>query len=147
MYLKETLSQIALKWGYRLQEIKPDHFNMEINLVRNKVDTRYQIVTIQRESPANKPARIYLQGYCGIINDKVSLTEILKIAIGYNYCTPALLDTKDKEGNAVTELIIQACPQEEFTTPELLDAIMFELADKTDYLIMKYFEETAPKLN
>ena len=147
MYLKETLSQIALKWGYRLLEIKPDHFNMEINLVRNKVDTRYQIVTIQRESRENKPARIYLQGYCGIINDKVSLTEILKIAIGYNYCTPALLDTKDKEGNAVTELIIQACPQEEFTTPELLDAIMFELADKTDYLIMKYFEETAPKLN
>ena len=147
MYLKETLSQIALKWGYRLQELKPDFFNIEINLVRNKVDTRYQLVTVQREQHENKPARIYLQGYCGIINENISLKEVLKLAIGYNYCTPALLDTKDKDGNAVTELIIQACPQEEFTTPELLDAIIFELADKTDYLILKYFEETTHKMN
>lgn len=147
MYLKETLSQIALRWGYRLQEVRPDFFNMEISLVRNKVDTRYQLVTIQRESLQDKPARIYLQGYCGILNDRVSLREILKITIGYNYCTPALLETKDKDGNPITELIIQACPQEEFTTPELLDAILFELADKADYLVLKYFEETAPKLN
>ena len=147
MYLKETLSNIALKWGYRLQEIKTDSFNMEVSLVRNKVDTRFQIVTIQRESLEGKPARIYLQGYCGIISDRILLRDVLKIAIGYNYCTPALLDTKDKDGNPVTELIIQACPQEEFTSPEELDAIIFEVADKADYLVMKFFEQAATKLN
>lgn len=147
MYLKETLSQIALKWGYRLKEIKADSFNIEVSLVRNKVDNRFQIVTVQRESLEGKPSRIYIQGYCGIINESISFREVLKLAIGYNYCTPALLDTKDKDGNPVTELIVQACPQEEFTTPELLDSIIFEVADKADYLVMKYFEEKIPKLN
>lgn len=147
MNLKETLSQIALKWGYRLQEIRPDSFNMEVSLVRNKVDTRFQIVTVQRESLEGKPVRIYMQGYCGIIKDNTFLRDILKISIGYNYCTPALLDTKDKDGNPVTELIVQACPQEEFTTPEMLDAIIFEVADKADYLVMKFFEPVAQKLN
>lgn len=147
MYLKETLSEIALKWGYRLQEIRPDSFNIEISLVRNKVDTRFQIVTVQRESLEGKPSRIYIQGYCGIINDEIPLRDVLKIAIGYNYCTVALLDTKDKNANPVTELIVQACPQEEFIVPEMLDAIIFEVADKADYLVMKYFEEKVPKLN
>ena len=147
MYLKETLSEIALKWGYRLKELKPDSFNMEVSLVRNKVDTRFQIVTVQRESAEGKPSRIYIQGYCGIVYEGISFRDVLKLAIGYNYCTPALLDTKDKEGNPVTELIVQACPQEEFTTPEILDSIIFEVADKADYLVMKYFEEKTPKLN
>lgn len=147
MYLKETLSNIALKWGYRMQEIRSDSYNLEVSLIRNKVDTRFQIVTVQRESVEGKPARIYIQGYCGILTDKISLREVMKLAIGYNYCTPALLDTKDKEGNPVTELIIQSCPQEEFTTPEELDAIIFEVADKADYIVLKYFEQTATKLN
>ena len=146
MYLKETLSQIALKWGYRLQEIKSDSFNMEVSLVRNKVDTRFQIVSIQRESAEGKPSRIYIQGYCGLLKETISLNEILKIAIGYNYCTPALLDTKDKDGSPVTQLIVQSCPQDEFTTPEELDAIIFEVADKADYLVMKFFEPVE-KLN
>ena len=139
MYLKETLSEIALKWGYRLKELKPDSFNMEVSLVRNKVDTRFQIVTVQRESAEGKPSRIYIQGYCGIVNEGISFRDVLKLAIGYNYCTPALLDTKDKEGNPVTELIVQACPQEEFTTPEILDSIIFEVADKADYLGYEIF--------
>jgi len=147
MYLKEVLSNISLKWGYRLQELKPDSFNIEISLIRNKVDTRFQLVTVQRESIDGKPSRIYVQGYCGIINDRLSLVEVLRSAITYNYCTASLLDTKDKDGNPVTELIVQSCPQEEFTTPELLDAIIFEVADKADYLVLKYFEETTPKLN
>ena len=147
MNLKETISNIALKWGYRLQEIRSDSFNMEVSLVRNKVDTRFQIVTVQRESLEGKPVRIYIQGYCGVINERTPLNEVLKIAIGYNYCTPALLDTKDKDGNPVTELIVQACPQEEFTTPEELDAIIFEVADKADYLVMKFFEQVATKMN
>jgi hypothetical protein len=120
---------------------------MEVTLVRNKVDTRFQFVTIQRESVEGKPARIYIQGYCGIVNDGISFRDVLKLAVGYNYSTSALLDTKDKDGNPITELIVQACPQEEFTTPELLDSIIFEVADKADYLVMKYFEEKAPKLN
>jgi len=147
MYLKETLSEIALKWGYRLQEIRPDSFNIEISLVRNKVDTRFQIVTVQRESQEGKPSRIYIQGYCGIIDEGIPLRDVLKIAIGYNYCTVALLDTNDKNANPVTELIVQACPQEEFIVPEMLDAIIFEVADKADYLVMKYFEAKVPKLN
>jgi len=147
MYLKETLSNISLKWGYRLQELKPDSFSIEISLVRNKVDTRFQMVTVQRENMEGKPSRIYIQGYCGVINDSLPLRDILRSAISYNYCTAALLDTKDKDGNPVTELIVQSCPQDEFTTPELLDAIIFEVADKADYLVLKYFEETAPKFN
>lgn len=147
MYLKEVLSNISLKWGYRLQEVKPDTFNIEVSLVRNKVDTRFQMVTVQRESMEGKPSRIYIQGYCGIISDKLPLRDVLKSAITYNYCTASLLDIKDKEGYPVSELIVQSCPQEEFTTPELLDAIIFEVADKADYFVLKYFEETTPKLN
>lgn len=140
MNLKETISAIALKWGYRTQEIREDAFNIEISLVRNKTDTRYQVVTVQRESFEGKPPRIYIQGYCGLYTDRIPLREVLKIAIGYNYCTVALLDGKDSNGNPMTELIIQACPQEEFVNTDQLDAIIFEVADKTDYLVMKYFD-------
>lgn len=143
MDLKTTLSEIALKWGYRMQELRADAFNMEISLVRNKVDKRMQIVTIQRENIEGKPPRIYIQGYCGLFNDRIPLKEVLKLAIGYNYCAVALLDGKDKDGNSHTELIVQSCPQEDFTTNDELDAIIFEVADKTDYIVMKYFEMTS----
>jgi len=54
----------------------------------------------------------------------------MKLALCYNYCTSALLQVKDTVGNPVTELIVQACPEEEYLTPELLDNILFEVADK-----------------
>ena len=126
-----------------MQELRTDVFTMEIGLVRNKVDRRMQAVTVQLENIEGKPRRIYIQGYCGIYNERISLKEILKLAIAYNYCAVALLDGKDKDGNLFTELVVQSCPQEDFTTTDELDAIIFEVADKTDYIVMKYFEQAA----
>ena len=141
MNLKATLSDIALKWGYRMQELRQDVFNMEISLIRNKVDRRVQLISVQKENVEGKPPRIYIQGYCGLYSERIPLQEVLKLAIGYNYCAVALLDSKNKEGNPITELIVQACPQEDFATADELDAILFEVADKTDYIVMKYFDQ------
>lgn len=147
MYLKEVLTQIALKWGYRLQEKNINLFYIQVNLVRDKVNNRFQVVSVQRESVEGKPSRIYLQSYCGIVTPKTPLYDIMRLALRYNYCTSALLEVKGTDGNPVTELIVQACPEEEYLTPELLDNILFEVADKADYLVMQYYEDPQPKLN
>jgi hypothetical protein len=50
MELKQTLTDIALKWGYKMEELSPGVFGMDISIKRKTSETiRYQYVTVRFE--------------------------------------------------------------------------------------------------
>jgi hypothetical protein len=140
MELKETLTQIALKWGYKMEEISPGIFGLDISIKRKTSETiRYQYVTVRFEELEGAEKKIYLSSRSGICHSALNFHDLLKESLFCNYCTVALLATKDKEGNPNESLIVQAAPYEKYTSPELLDNILFEVANNADYIEEKYF--------
>ena len=140
MDLKETLTSIALKWGYKMEELSPGVFGLDISIKRkNSVTLRYQYVTARFEELEGADKKIYISSRSGICHNALNFHDLLKESLFCNYCTVAILATKDKEGNANESLIVQAAPLEKHTSPEMLDNILFEVANNADFIEEKYF--------
>lgn len=140
MDLKQTLTDIALKWGYKMEELTPGVFGMDISIKRKTSETiRYQYITVRFEEFEGAEKKIYISSRSGICHDGLNYHDILKESLFCNYCTVSILATKDKEGNPDESLIVQAAPLEKHTSPDMLDTILFEVANNADYIEEKYF--------
>lgn len=139
MDLKDTLTRIAARWGYKLTEVSEGVFALDVPLKLNDGTTRFQFAYARFEKTAAGKTRIYVTSRCGIYNPNLNFYNILRENGNCNYATLTIGNGKDKDGNPIEVVMAQAAPLEEHTTPDMLDAIIFEVANMADFIEAKYF--------
>ncbi|MBL7702280.1 MAG: hypothetical protein JNM14_08515 [Ferruginibacter sp.] len=139
MNLKETLTGIAQRYGYKLTEFSPELFGLDVSLKQQDGSFRYQYAYIRPEQPEGARKKIYISSTCGVYNNSINFYNILKENAYCNFTTITIGSRKNKEGVPEEVIMVQAAPLEEFLTNELLDYIIFEAAFNADYLEKTYF--------
>jgi hypothetical protein len=138
--LKTALQQISQKWNYKLDEISPNVFRMDVALKLKDGSFRYQFVYIWRVAGQNgQRDRFYMNSRCGRYNMGLNLYNMMKEAGWCNYSALTITNDKDKDGNPCETIITQAAPYADNTSLELLNDIIFEVANNADIIEEKYF--------
>jgi hypothetical protein len=78
MELQATLQQIATRYNYKLDEIKPGTFRMDIAVPLKDGKFRYQFVYIWKIQEPSGRERIYMNSRCGTYTPQLNLYNILK---------------------------------------------------------------------
>jgi len=139
MDLKETLTRIAQRWSFKLTEVSEGVFALDIGLKLKDGTTRYQFVYARVETNQQGQQRIYITSRAGIYRADLNFYNLLKDTAWCNYSTLTIGNGKDKDGNPTEVIMAQAAPLVAHTTPDLLDTILFEVANTADYIESRYF--------
>ena len=139
MNLQQTLSDIASRWNYKLSEVSPGVFAVDVQLKLKDGATRFQYAYARMEAAQNGQQRIYITSRCGIYHPNLNFYSLLRETGNCNYATITIGNGKDKDNKPVEVVMVQAAPLEQHTSPELLDATLFEVANMADYIESRYF--------
>lgn len=139
MELQPTLQQIASRYNYKLDEITPGTFRMDVAIPVKDKPARYQFVYIWIIKEASGRERIYMNSRCGMFTPQLNLYNILKESAYGNYTTVTITTDKTADGTPCETVITQAVPALAMTTPELLNEIIYEVAVNADILEEKFF--------
>ena len=141
MALKELLTEIALKWGYKMNELPSGSLSLDITIRKKDGTSRFQYLTVREEELVQGERRYYITSQCGVISDKTNYYEILKDAGSCNYSAVTILTANGSDGQPVYYVGVQSAPLVQHTTKELLDTILFEVAFYADRIEEKHFGE------
>lgn len=139
MELQSTLQQIATRYKYKLDEIKPGTFRMDVAIPVKDKNTRFQLVYIWIIKEPSGRERIYMNSRCGTYTQQINLYNILKESAYCNYCTITVTTDTTADGTPCETIVAQAVPALAMTTPELLNEIIYEVAVNADIIEEKFF--------
>ncbi len=140
MELKLILTRIAERWGYKLHEISEGVFSMDVVLKMKDGTNRFQYVFVRIEKPEGGQERYYINSSCGLYNSSLNFYNLMREAAYCNYSTITIGNRKNRDTGAPEEVImVQAAPLAAHTNYDLLDAIIFEVANNADFIEQKYF--------
>jgi hypothetical protein len=139
MELQPTLQQIATRYNYKLDEVSPGTFRMDVAIPLKDGKFRYQFVYIWIIKEQSGRERIYMNSRCGTFTPQLNLYNLLKESAFGNYTTVTITNDKTKDGAPCETVITQAVPALALTTPELLNEIIYEVAVNADIIEEKFF--------
>lgn len=139
--LRSALFNISRRWNYKLDEVSPEVWRMDVQIPMKEGNPRYQFVYIWlvKNRWFGKHDCIYINSRCGQYTQSLNLYNLLKEG-GFGFYTTVTVTTdKDKDGNPCETIIAQASPVLDWTTPELLNEIIYEVAYNADIIEERYF--------
>lgn len=138
--LKTSLQNISAKWKYKLDEISPNMWRMDVALKMKDESWRYQFVYLWEIENRffGKPA-IYMNSRVGEYNTNLNLYSLLKEAGFGNYTTITVTTDKRADGTPCETIICQAAIAKEHATEDMLDQVMYEVANNADIAEEKFF--------
>lgn len=138
--LRQSLTNISTKWKYKLEEISPNIFKIDVAIKIGEDKWRFQNVYIweMKERYYGQPA-IYMNSRCGEASAKINLYNILKEAAYGNVSSLAIVNDKKADGSDTETIVCQAGLPLEFVSEELLDKTIYEVANNADIIEEKYF--------
>lgn len=139
MDLQSTLQQIATRYNYKLDEINPGTFRMDVAIPMKDGNFRYQFVYIWKITEPSGRERVYMNSRCGTYTPTLNLYNILKESAYCNYSTVTVTTDKTADGTPCETIVTQAVPAAAMTTPELLNDIIYEVAVNADIIEEKFF--------
>lgn len=139
--LRSALTNVARRRNYKLDELSPDVWRLDVAIPLKDGKFRYQFVYV-RVVPKRwfqQKDAILIDSRCGVYSQGLNLYNLLKEG-GYGFYTAVtVIPDKDKEGKPCETVIVQSSPVVEWTTPELLDEIIFEVAYNADLIEERFF--------
>lgn len=140
MDLKNLLEQISQKRNYKLVEHRPGLYSLDVAIPLKDGKWRYQYVYISVETPQNGGRqRIFMNSRAGRYNQMLNHYLLMKEATYCNYSCITISNDKDKDGNPIETVFVQSAPYLDTTSVELLDDIVYEVANNADILEEKFF--------
>ena len=139
MALKELLTEIALKWGYKLNQLPSGSLSLDVTIRKKDGTSRFQYLTVREEELVQGERRYYITSQSGAISNNINYYEILKDAGSCNYSAVTVLTANGSDGQPVYYIGVQAAPLVQHTSRDLLDTILFEVAFYADRLEEKHF--------
>ncbi|MDP2385623.1 MAG: hypothetical protein Q8M29_04575 [Bacteroidota bacterium] len=138
--LRQSLTAIASKWKYKLEEISPAIFKIDVAIKIGEDKWRYQYVFVwEQKERYNGQSAIYMNSRCGEASVKLNLYNILKEAAFGNLSSLAIANDKRADGSDTETVVCQAALPTEFITQDMLDKTIYEVANNADIIEEKYF--------
>ncbi len=137
---KTALTNISTKWKYKLEEVSPNVWRMDVALKMKDESWRYQFIYIwQIETRFQGKPAIYINSRCGEFNTNLNLFSLLKESGYGNYCSVTVTTDKRVDGSPCETVVVQASLSVEHTNEELLDKVCYEVASNADIIEEKFF--------
>jgi len=138
--LKTSLQNISAKWKYKLDEVSPNVWRIDVAIKMKDESWRYQFVYVWEVETRffGKPA-YYMNSRVGEFNANLNLYSIIKESGFGNYTSITVTTDKRADGTPCETLICQAALAKEHTTEALLDQVLYEVANNADIAEEKFF--------
>ena len=138
--LKSVLMEVSQKWNYKMEEISAGVFRMDVAIKMKDGSYRYQFVYVWMvKHPNNQRDMIYMNSRCGEYTPNLNLYSMMKEAIwGLNSIVTITTDKK-ADGSPCETVIVQASPYKDWTSKDMLDEIIYEVAANADIMEEKFF--------
>jgi hypothetical protein len=140
MDLKITLSNICERWKYKMDEVSPGVFRIDVSVPYKDNTVRYQYVYawIIKERYYGKDV-VYINSRCGEFNLHLNLYQILKESGYGNYCSVTVTTDKRTDGSPCETVVVQAVQPIEFTNEDILNQVIYDVAVNADFIEKTYF--------
>jgi len=138
--LKFALSNIATRWNYKLEEITPGTFRIDVSIKLKDGSFRYQFVYawIAPGRYFGKDA-VYMNSRCGEYTQNLNLYKLLKENAFGNYSAVTVTNDKRPDGSPCETVIVQAGQPLDLCTEDILSEVVYEVAYNADLIEESYF--------
>ncbi len=138
--LKTAVSNIASRWSYKLDEVNPGVFRMDVAIKMKDGSFRYQFVwiwTIQGRHFGKDV--VYMNSRCGEYHANLNHYKLLKESGYGTYSQVTITTDKRADGSDCESVIIQAVQPVELTNETILNEAIYDVAYNADIIEETYF--------
>ncbi|MBK9283679.1 MAG: hypothetical protein IPM51_05095 [Sphingobacteriaceae bacterium] len=138
--LKTAITNIANKWKYKLDEISPGVFRMDVAIKMKDGSWRYQMVYawIIAGRHFGKDV-VYMNSRCGEYNPNLNHYKLLKEGGYGTYAQVTVTTDKRANGEPCETIIVQAVQPVELTNETILNEVIYDVAYNADIIEETYF--------
>lgn len=138
--LKMAVTNIAERWKYKLDEISPGVFRMDVALKMKDGSWRYQFVYIWVIAGRHFGKDVvYMNSRCGEYNPNLNHYKLIKES-GYGTFAQVTITTdKRADGSPCETVIVQAVQPVELTNETILNEVIYDVAYNADIIEETYF--------
>jgi hypothetical protein len=138
--LKTIITSISEKWKYKIDEVSPGIFRLDVGLKMTDGSWRYQLVYVWLIAGRyfGKDV-VYMNSRCGEYNPNLNHYKLLKEG-GYGTYAQVTVTTDTRPDGSLGEtVIVQAVQPVDLTTEEILNAAIYDVAFNADIIEETYF--------
>ena len=138
--LKTAVTNIANKWKYKLDEISPGVFRMDVAIKMKDGSWRYQMVYIWVITGRHFGKDVvYMNSRCGEYNPNLNHYKLLKEGGYGTYAQVTVTTDKRANGEPCETIIVQAVQPIELTNENILNEVIYDVAYNADIIEETYF--------
>ncbi len=138
--LKTIIKNITTRWKYKLEEVSPGIFRVDVAIKMKDESWRYQYVYIWIiEGRYFDKDVVYFNSRCGEYNPNLNHYKLLKESGMGTFAQVTVTTDKRPDGSACETIIVQAVQPVELTGEAILDAVLFDVAYNADIIEETYF--------
>jgi hypothetical protein len=138
--LKTAVTNIAAKWKYKLDEVSPGVYRMDVAIKMKDDSWRYQMVWVWLITGRHFGKDVvYMNSRCGEYNPNINHYKLLKEG-GYGTFAQVTVTTdKRADGSPCETIIVQAVQPVELTNETILNEVIYDVAYNADIIEGSYF--------
>jgi hypothetical protein len=138
--LKIVLSNISERWKYKMDEISPGVFRLDVAMKQKDESMRYQYVYAWeiKERYHGKDV-FYFNSRCGEYNLNLNLYQMMKESSYCTYCSVIITTDKRTDGTPCETVVVHAVQPIELTSEAIINEVIWDVATNADIIEMTYF--------
>lgn len=138
--LKMTLTNITERWKYKMDEVSPGVFRIDVAIKMKDDKWRYQFVYVWRIAGRHFGKDvIYMNSRCGEYNPNLNHYKLLKEGGFGTYAQVTITTDKRSDGSPCETLIVQAVQPVDYTNETILNEVLYDVAYNADIIEETYF--------
>lgn len=138
--LKTAITNIAERWKYKMDEVSPGIFRLDVAIKMKDGSWRYQFVYawIIQGRHFGKDV-VYMNSRCGEYNPNLNHYKLLKEGGYGTYAQVTVTTDKRANGEPCETVIVQAVQPVELTSEAILNEVIYDVAYNADIIEESYF--------
>jgi hypothetical protein len=138
--LKVAVTNISTRWNYKMEEVSPGIFRMDVAIKMKDGNFRYQFVYVWKiEGRYFGKDVVYINSRCGEFNTNLNLYKLLKEGGYGTYSSVTVTTDKRADGSPCETVIVQGVQPIEFTNESILNEVIYDVAYNADIIEETYF--------
>lgn len=138
--LKLAVSNIANRWNYKLDEVSPGVFRIDVAIKLKDGNYRYQFVWVWIIAGRHFGKDVvYMNSRCGEYNTNLNHYKLLKEGGSGTYAQVTITTDKRSDGSPCESIIVQSVQPVALTNEDILNEAIYDVAYNADIIEETYF--------
>lgn len=138
--LKVALTNIAERWKYKMEEVTPGVYRLDVALKMKDETWRYQFVYVWIIAGRHFGKDVvYMNSRCGEYNPNLNHYKIIKESGYGTYAQVTITTDKRADGSPCETVIVQAVQPIELTNEAIINEVIYDVAYNADIIEETYF--------